>query len=150
MLEIKQDKIIVDGVIKEINKMNVINLSRNYLSFSSNIADCTPYDKDINSFYTELLNAGYNNLLLFDNNIINLNNIMSLHIEFYQYAGISIHKCSQANAELYHLNLVCRNGKKETIPFRTFKEAEECYYVIDTALTQLRNGETEKGLLESC
>lgn len=150
MLEIKEDKIIADGLEKDIDKIVVVNWSKDYLSFSSRIADCVKYEKGIESFYEELTNAGLTGFVLVDNNIINLNNINSLHIEFYQYAGISIHKCSQANAELYHLNLVCKNGRKETIPFRTFKEAEQCYHKIDTALADLRNKEVVEGLLEKC
>lgn len=147
MLRIEDSKIIANGVEREINKINIMNLSKRYLSFSNKIADCVEYDKDMKSFYQELLNAGHQGLLLIDNNIINLNNILSLHIEFYQYAGISIHKSSKENAELYHLNIVCKNGRKETIPFRTFKEAEQCYHEIDLALSQLRNEEVVNNLL---
>ena len=147
MIKIKKDKIIFDGLEKNIEDINVINISKNYLCFSSRIADCTKYDKDINTFYGEITKAGLSGFSLIENNIINLNNVLSLHIEFYQYAGISIHKSSKENAELYHLNLVCKNGKKETIPFRTFKEAEHCYHEIDGALADLRIKEVVESLL---
>ena len=149
MIEIKKNKIIVDGIEKEINKINVINLSRNYLSFSGRIADCVKYENDINSVYEKLTEAKLSGFLLIGNNIVNLNNITSLHIEYYQYAGISIHKCSPGNAEMYLLALVCKNGIKETIAFRTHKEAEQCYHEIDTALTQLRNEEAANRLLNA-
>lgn len=147
MIKINEDKIIADGLEKDINKIVVVNWSKNYLSFSSRIADCVKYEKGIEAFYEELTNAGLTGFVLVDNNIINLNNIASLYIEFYQYAGISIHQSTKANAELYHLNLVCKNGKKETIPFRTFKETEQCYHEIDAALTELRNKEAVEGLI---
>ncbi|MBQ8615364.1 MAG: hypothetical protein IJ415_02240 [Clostridia bacterium] len=149
MIKIEQDKIIFDGLEKDIEDINVINISKNYLCFSSRIADCVKYDKDIDSFYQELTKAKLSGFALIENNIINLNNVISLHIDFYQYAGISIHQCSKENAELYHLNLVCKNGRKETIPFRTFKEAEKCYHGIDIALTDLRNKEASEKLLNS-
>lgn len=147
MLEIKDNKIIVDGIEREIDKINMINLSRNYLSFSSKISDCVKYEGDINSVYQLLTNENLNGFLLQGDNIINLNNIISLHIEYYQYAGISIHKSSMANAELCLLALNCKNGKKETIAFRTHKEAEKCYHEIDGALSDIRNKEVMDTLL---
>lgn len=149
MLKIKDNKIIVDGIKREIDKINMINLSRNYLSFSNRIFDCVKYEDDINSVYQLLTNANLNGFLLQGNNIINLNNVVSLHIEYYQYAGISIHQSSMANAELCLLALNCKNGKKETIPFRTHKEAEKCYHEIDGALSDLRNKEAIAGLLNT-
>ena len=149
MIKINKDKIVADGLEKEIDKIVVINWSKNYLSFSSRIADCVKYEKGIEAFYEELNNAGLTGFVLVDNNIVNLNNIASLHIEFYQYAGISIHQSSKENAELYHLSIVCKNGRKETIPFRTFKETEQCYHAIDAALTDLRNNEAVASLLNN-
>lgn len=148
-LDIKDGKILVEGFEREIDKINMINLSREYLSFSSKISDCVKYEDDINSVYQLLTNANLNGFLLQGNNIINLNNINSLHIEYYQYAGISIHQSSMENAELCLLALNCKNGKKETIPFRTNKEAEKCYHEIDIALTDLRNKEAMQGLLNN-
>ena len=141
MIEIKKNKIIADGIERDIDNINVINYSRNYLSFSSRIADCAKYEKGIEAFYEELNNAGLIGFILHGNDIVNLNNVITLTIEFYQYAGISIHKTTKENAELYHLNLVCKNGRKETIPFRTYKEAEECFNFIGAALKQLNDQE---------
>lgn len=149
MIEINEEKIVVDGIERKMDNVNVITLSRDYLSFSGRIADCTKYEKDINSFYQELINSGCKGFMLFENNIINLNNIDSMHIDFYQYAGISIHKSSQSNADLYLLILTCKNRKKESIPFRTFKEAEQCYHEIDAALANLRSEEIINKLLNT-
>jgi len=149
MIEIKDDKIVADGIERYINKINVITLSRNYLSFSGRIADCVKYEQDIDSFYKELINTGNKSFILFDNKIINLNNIDSMHIDFYQYAGISILKSSKTNADLYILILECNNGKNESIPFRTFKEAEHCCYFIDNALAKFKNEETTNKILNA-
>ncbi|MBR4998263.1 MAG: hypothetical protein IKY10_00130 [Clostridia bacterium] len=141
MIEIKKDKIFADGIERHIDNVNLINFSRNYLSFSGRIGDCVKYDKTIEVFYQELTQKGLTGFVLLNNDIVNLNNIVSVDIEFYQYAGISIHKTSKENAELYHLNFVCKNGKKETIPFRTYKEAEECFKAVNKALKNIKNEE---------
>ena len=148
-LDIKDGKILVEGFDREIDKINMINLSREYLSFSSKISDSHKYNGDINSVYQLLIDANIKGLLLQGNNIINLNNVVSLYIDYYQYAGISIHKSSMANAEMCLLTLVCKDGKKESIPFRTHKEAEKCYHEIDGALSDLRNKEVMEGLLNN-
>ena len=142
MLEIKKDKIIADGLEKNYDRITVMNIARGYLFFSGGIADCVPYDKKLSDVYESLQNAGVKGFILQDDNIINLNNINSIDIEFYQYAGISIHKCSKEHAELYHLNIVCKNGKIETIPFRTYKEAENLQLALNNALTDLNNEQT--------
>ena len=146
MIEIKKDKIIADGIERDIDNINVISYSRNYLSFSSRIADCAKYEKGIDSFYEEIKKAGLKDFVLYESEIINMGNVLSIDMEFYQYAGISILKTSKENAELYDVVLKCRNGKKETIPFRTYKEAEECLSVIQQALQQMKSEEQEKAL----
>lgn len=146
MIKINEDKIIADGLEKDLSNINVINLSNKYLSFSSRIADCVKYEGDIESFYKKITNAGLNGYLLLGNNVINLNNVVSLHIEYYQYAGISIHKCSPEHAEMYLLTIECQNGKKETISFRTNKEAEQCYKEINSAFKQLKIDEATKSV----
>lgn len=145
MIEIKKDKIIADGIERRIENVNVINFSRNYLSFSGRIGDCAKYEDGIETFYQALKKAGLTGFILHGNDIINLNNIVSADIEFYQYAGISIHKTTKQNAELYHLNFICKNGKKETIPFRTYNEAEECFKTVNSALRKFKK-EEEKAL----
>ena len=141
MIEIKKDKIIADGLEKNFENISVISLGKKYLSFSSKIADCTKYDKDIDTFYQELIKAGLNGFVLINDNIFNLNNIIQVEFDFYQYAGISIHKCSKEDAELCLLTLVCKNNKRESIPFRTFKEAEICYKEINKKLNELKQGD---------
>lgn len=141
MLKINKDKIIADGMEKSYDNITVMTLARNYLSFSGGIADCVQYDGKIKDVYNALLDAGITGFILHDNNLININNIQSSCIDFYQYAGISIHQCSKDNAELYHLKLMCKNGKTETIPFRTFNEAEDLHFIINNALIELSSEE---------
>ena len=94
MIEIKKEKIRADGIERDIDNINVISYSRNYLSFSSRIADCAKYEKGIDSFYEELKKAGLKDFVLYGSEIINMENVLSVDMEFYQYAGISILKTS--------------------------------------------------------
>ena len=70
MIKINEDKIIADGLEKDVDKIVVISWSKDYLSFSSRIADCVKYEKGIESFYEELKNAGLKGFVLVNNNIV--------------------------------------------------------------------------------
>lgn len=141
MLEVKNNNLIIDDKKRAIDEINMIQSAKGKLYFSNNIVEISQNSYDINEVYKTLQSAGLNNFVLYDNVIVNANNVESVYFKYFQYAGISIIQCDKANAEMCMLVLNCKNGISETISFRTDKEAEKCYHVIDNAITTLKNAQ---------
>lgn len=141
MIKIKNNILTIDKKSTNIDEINMIQSVKDKLYFSNNIVEISPKPYDINLLHKNLVEAGLENFILLDNVIVNLDNVVSLYIKYFQYAGISIFQCNKEDAEMYMLAINCRNGKTETISFRTWAEAEKCYHTLDKALTDLRNSQ---------
>ena len=142
MLEIKNNNLIIDGKAKSLNDINVINGNEKTVCiFVNMLVGVKKHDCSIKDLHKQLVEAGYNNFMLTNNAIINLNNIENMYIKYYQYAGISILESSKANAELCLLNLVCKNGKTESMSFNSNKEADKVYRTINDKLIDFKNAQ---------
>ena len=118
MLEVKDNKLIIDGIVKDLKDVNLINSKSNAIYFSNNMVErIKSYPYSIEEVYKVLENSGINTFWLVNNTIINLNNIERVYIKYYQYAGLSIVETLKENAETCFVNIVCKNGKTESISF---------------------------------
>ena len=146
MIKIEDNKIIIDKVVKNLNDVNLIIGNDNTISFSSNLVErIKEYPYSISDLYTELTKAGLKSFWLINNKIINLNNIERVYIKYYQYAGLSIIETIKANAETCNVNIVCKNGKTETISFSSDKEAEKFYHQLDDKITDMKSEQIYRG-----
>jgi len=149
MIEIKKDKFIINGNEKMLKNVNIIKTEKDGLCFSNRFTDCVDCEYDTNDLYQSIVGAGLKGFMMANDVIVNLNNVESMFIKYYQLAGISIHACKQDHADLCLLTLVCKNGRTESIPFNTHKEAEKCYHEIDSKLSDLKNEEVVEKLLNT-
>jgi len=146
MIEVKDNEIIIDGVVKYLNNVNLIKSENDSVYFSSNIVErIKKYPYNIKEVYKQINNAGLTNFWLTNNTIINLNNIESVHIKYYQYAGLSIIETSKLNAEKCFVNMVCKNRKIESIGFSSDKEAEKFYHELDDKLIEIKTAQLLRG-----
>ena len=140
MLEVKDNKLIIDGIVKDLKDVNLINSKSNAIYFSNNMVErIKSYPYSIEEVYKVLENSGINTFWLVNNTIINLNNIERVFIKYYQYAGLSIVETLKENAETCFVNIVCKNGKTETISFSSDKEAEKFYHELDNKIINLKS-----------
>ena len=140
MLEVKDNKLIIDGIVKDLKDVNLINSKSNAIYFSNNMVErIKSYPYSIEEVYKVLENSGINTFWLVNNTIINLNNIERVFIKYYQYAGLSIVETLKENAETCFVNIVCKNGKTESISFSSDKEAEKFYHELDNKIINLKS-----------
>lgn len=140
MIEIKNNQLIVDGFKIDLNEINVIHQVKNNLHLSNSIVEFAQ-NLDIKELFEMLKEKGLINFILVNKALVNINNVASLKVKFYQYAGISIYECEKKHAELYVISLECKDGKTESISFRTLAETEKYYQELDAKLTELKNKE---------
>ena len=150
MIEIKNNVLKINEIAKPVKDINIIKVVKDSVCLSNRMVDSVECDCKIEDLYQKFIDAKLNNFVLSNNTIINLENIKSLYIKNYQYAGISIYQCEKEHAELCLLVFVCKNGRNEIMPFSTFKEAEHWYHEIDTLITDYKNKEVIKGLMQNC
>ena len=134
MIEIKNDNLIIDNKSTPINQINMIQSAKGKLYFSNSIVEISKESYDINEVFATLQAAGLKDFILIDNVIVNIENVESMYIKYFQYAGISIFQCDKENAEMYMLVLNCKNGRTENIFYRSSKEAEKSYHILDNAI----------------
>ena len=139
MIEVKNNNLIIDEKKYSINEINMIQSVNGKLYFSNNIVEISKNPYDINELHKKLTDAGFSNFELFNNSVVNVENIDSMYIKYFQFAGISIFQCDKKHAEMFMLVMNCKNGKAETISFRTAKEAEKCYHILDNAIIDFKN-----------
>lgn len=140
MLELKNNKLIIDGVEKNLKDINLIIGNENTISFSSNLVErIKEYPYSILDLYAELTKTGLKSFWLTNNKIINLNNIERVYIKYYQYAGLSIIETIKSNAEKCNVNIVCKNGKTESVSFSSDKEAEKFYHELDNKIMDIKS-----------
>ena len=147
IMEIKNNEIKIEHKVKKLSDVNVIKVSKGYVYLSSRLVDCIESNLTIDEIETALIDAEYNDFYKSDNMLINIENVKSMFIRHYQYAGISIYECNKNNSDLNIVNLVCKNGKNESIPFSTFKEAEAFYHDVDSAIIEYKSREITTGLI---
>ena len=142
MVEIKNNALIIDGETKNLNNINIINGKNNFVYFSNNMLErIKNYPYSIEEVYSQIEKSGLKNFWFVNNTIINVNNILKVYIEYYQYAGLSIIKSSKTNAETCFVKIECVNGKTESISFSSDKEAEKFYHELDNKIINLKNTE---------
>lgn len=141
MIEIKNDNLIIDKKTTPINQINMIQSAKGKLYFSNSIVEISEKPYDINEVYEKLQSAGCSNFVLIDNVIINVSNVDSTYIKYFQYAGISIFQCDKKNAEMYMLVLNCKNGRAENIFYRSAKEAEKAYHKLDDSIIDFKTAQ---------
>jgi len=145
MIEVKNNNLIIDGVSKSLKDINIINCKGNAIYFSNNMVErIKEYPYTIEEVYNAITTAGYNGFWLVNNTLININNIEKVFIKYYQYAGLSIVESSKANAETCFVNIVCKNGKTESISFSSDKEAEKFYNDLDNKIIDIKQTEVLK------
>lgn len=146
MLEVKDNKLIIDGITKDFKDINLINSKGDSVYFSNNMVERIKiYPYTVQEVYETLSNAGINSFWLVNNTIINLNNIERVYIKYYQYAGLSIIETLKANAETCFVNIVCKNGKTEAISFSSDKEAEKFYHELDNKIIDVKSEQILRG-----
>lgn len=139
MLEVKDNKLIIDDTVKDLKDINLINGKNNNVYFSDNMLERIKiYPYSVEKVHLALLNAGLNDFWLVNNTIINLNNIERVYIKYYQNAGVSVVESSKANAATCFVNIVCKNGRTESISFSSDKEAEKFYHLIDDKIADMK------------
>ena len=141
MIEIKNDNLIIDKKTTPINQINMIQSAKGKLYFSNSIVEISDKPHDSNELYNKLQSAGCSNFVLIDNVIVNVANIESSYMKYFQYAGISIFQCNRENAEMYMLVLNCKNGRAENILYRSAKEAEKAYHKLDDAIIDFKTAQ---------
>ena len=141
MIEIKNKTLIIDGKSAPIKDVNMIQSAKGKLYFSNKFVEVSKNSYEINDVYKILKNVGITNFVLVDKVIVNAENIKSLYIQYYQYAGLSIFQCDKANAEMCMLCINCKNGRSETISFSSAKEAEKCYHILDNAVADIKSSQ---------
>lgn len=146
-MEIKNNKLIIGDKTKNIEEINIIKAAKGGVYLSNNIVDFAECDLSLERLHEGIVRAGFENFHVVNNMIINIENIESMHIKYYQYAGISIYQSSREHSEFCLLNLVCRKGKIEVIPCSTPQEAEHWHHEIDTLVTDYKNKEVAKHLM---
>lgn len=140
MVEIKNDQLIIDDKKLDLTDVNIIHQVQNNLHLSNNIVEFAQ-NQDVKEVFKKLSQHGYNNFMLINRAIVNLANVESAIIKYFQYAGISIYECEKKHAELHVISLNCKNGKTESISFRTFAEAEKFHQEINKKLAE-KNAQT--------
>lgn len=140
MIEIKGNKLKIDGKVMDLDEVNIIHQVKNNLHLSNSIVEFAQ-NLDIKELFEKLKEKGFHNFILVNKALVNINNVDSLKIKYYQYAGISIYECEKKHAELYVISLECKDGKTESISFRTLAETEKYYQELDAKLTELNNKE---------
>jgi len=146
MLEVKDNKLKIGKTVKDLKDVNLINGKEKSISFSNNMLErITEYPYTLDEVYSVLTNAGLQNFWLVNNTIVNLNNVEDVKIKYYQYAGLSIVESTKENAETCFINIICKNGKTESISFSSVKEAEYFNNTLTSLLFELKNSQLLKG-----
>ena len=140
MIEIKNNQLVIDGFKISLNDINIIHQVKNNLHLSNSIIEFAK-DIEIKDVF-KVINNSENNFILINKAIVNLDNVESASIKYYQYAGISIYECEKKHAELYVLRLLCKDGNTETISFRTLEEVQKYYQELQNRLSELKTKET--------
>ena len=146
-MEIKNNELKIEHKTKKLSDINVIRVARGYVYLSSSLVDCIQSELTISDIKDALNNAGIDEFYEVENMLINTDNIKNMFIKHYQYAGISIYQCEKDHSDLNVVNIVCKNGKTESVPFSTFREAEAFYHEVDSAICSYRSREITKGLV---
>ena len=141
MIEIKNDNLIIDKKSTPIKEINMIQSAKGKLYFSNKIVEIADGYYSIYGVYNLLKKAGFTNFVYLDNVVVNAENINSLHINYYQFAGLSIFQSNKENAEMYMLVMNCKNGKSETISFSSAKEVEKCYHILDNVVSDIKSSQ---------
>ena len=139
MLEVKNNNLIIDDKTRAIDEINMIQSAKGKLYFSNSIVEISENSHDINEVYKKLQSAGFNNFILLNNVIVNVDNIDSLQRKYFQYAGISIIQCDKENYEMCMLVLNCKNNSSENISYGSCEDMEKDYNAIHNAMIDLKN-----------
>lgn len=139
MVEVKNNKLMIDGSKTALDQINVIHQVGDNLHVSNSIVEFAK-NVSIKDVYKQVSKAN-GNFMLINRAMVNLDNVESVGIKYYQYAGISIYECDKKNAELYTLSLQCANGKTEAISFKTLLEVQKAFRQLKLKLVELKNNE---------
>ena len=92
MIEIKNDQLNIDGKKISLNDINIIHQVQNNLHLSNSIVEFAK-NHEVKEVFEKLTENELNNFILINRSIVNLDNVKSAYIKYYQYIpGIIRHR----------------------------------------------------------